>query len=267
MKHTGDTQPASPYQVSLQEFDLREIDNPNPRALHRLKYLARLSAVLQAVQAAVPVGGCVAEVGCSQANASLLLAERGYQAVAMDLLPEALSYALMKYERGPFLPLAGSAAAFPLADNSLDAVILGELLEHCAAPAQIVAEARRVLRPGGLLIITTPNRTGQSADLPSFAQFSASPAQAQAQDQFGPHGDHHLFAFDGSELRRLLADCGLEDVRLRLVGCPIMSDKLRPLKRLLPVGAINQLRALLCRLPVLGARVGYTLVAVACKVS
>jgi SAM-dependent methyltransferase len=259
MKRATAVRARTPYQEELRGFDLREIDNPDPRALFRLKYLARLETVLHAIETAVTPGAVVAEVGCSQANLSLLLAERGYRAVAVDLLPDALSYALQKRETGRFWPLAADAGRLPLADGALDAIVLGEVLEHCPDPAAIVGEGLRALRPGGLLIATTPNRTRHSARLPSYGEYARDPSRYAA--ELGPHGDHHLFTLDQAGLRRLLADCGVQATRVRLVGSPLMSDRLKIVKRLLPVGLLYGLSRLLCGTPGLGGRVGYTLVA------
>ena len=102
---------------------------------------------------------------------------------------------------------------------------------------------------------------GSSARLPTHAQFLASGVEPE----LGPHGDHHLFAYDPADVAGLLAQCGLEAVRVRLVGAPVMSDRLAGLKRLLPVAAIYALSALVCATPILGRRLGYTVVAVARK--
>ena len=53
---------------------------------------------------------------------------------------------------------AGVAApGLPVADGAADVVIMSELIEHLVDPDGAVAEARRVLRPGGSLLLSTPN--------------------------------------------------------------------------------------------------------------
>jgi len=50
----------------------------------------------------------------------------------------------------------GNLLALPFPDDSLDGVILTEVLEHCTDPVGAVNQARRVLKPGGLLLVTSP---------------------------------------------------------------------------------------------------------------
>src|SRR3984893_16071306 len=49
------------------------------------------------------------------------------------------------------------AAGLPLADSSADVVIMSELIEHLVDTDAAVDEARRILRPGGILLLSTPN--------------------------------------------------------------------------------------------------------------
>ena len=57
---------------------------------------------------------------------------------------------------------AGSVAAMPFADASFDCAVSFETLEHLAEQQEMLAELRRVLRPDGVLIISTPNKAEYS---------------------------------------------------------------------------------------------------------
>jgi 2-polyprenyl-3-methyl-5-hydroxy-6-metoxy-1,4-benzoquinol methylase len=109
------------------------------------------------------VGGPdVLDVGCSQGIASILLAREGHRVVGIDREHEAIRAARERLdqeeaqvrERVEFRVGEGRAVGF--ADGSFDAVLLGEVLEHQLDPGKLLDEARRVLRPGGRIVITTP---------------------------------------------------------------------------------------------------------------
>ena len=51
----------------------------------------------------------------------------------------------------------GDAHKMPFSDNYFDGVIMAEILEHTFEPQKMIQEARRVLKIGGMLIVTTPN--------------------------------------------------------------------------------------------------------------
>lgn len=50
----------------------------------------------------------------------------------------------------------GDLLNIPLTDGELDGVVLTEVLEHCEDPFKAISEVRRVLKPGGLLFVTSP---------------------------------------------------------------------------------------------------------------
>ncbi len=59
----------------------------------------------------------------------------------------------------PWLPLMrADALNLPFVDGSVDAVVMLDIVEHIADPAAVLAEARRVLRPGGCLVVSVPHR-------------------------------------------------------------------------------------------------------------
>jgi SAM-dependent methyltransferase len=111
------------------------------------------------------------------------------------------------------------AAALPFAAATLDAVALINVLDHTTRPRDVVREAARVLRPGGLLVLRVPN-----------GAFHA--PWAAALGRLGPfvrwrrldtYPILHLFAFGPVALRRLVEDSGFEVVATRnseLAACP-----------------------------------------------
>ena len=263
MKSARHLAPTGPYQERLREFDLREIDAEDRRSLFHRKYMARLTRVMGIIQRELPPGSRVLEVGCSQANASLLLAERGYLSIGLDIRPAALQYARSKYEHGEFHCVTGSAEALPLAADSLDVVIIGELLEHCAQPVAIIHECMRPIRTGGILVITTPN--GGYVGLRHDPRYrpDVPPEDELAQRQFLP--DTHVGTFTRASLWHLLAAAGLEVLHCAYVGSALYSDRFSPLKRLFSPERLDALSHLLNRLPGLNHLFSYTLVAVARK--
>ena len=107
------------------------------------------------------VGGRrVADVACGEGYGSALLATAAASVVGVDLDAAAIAHATAAYA-GPVVRfVAGSATALPLADGSVDAVVSFETIEHLPADAQpaMLAEFARVLAPGGILVLSSPNR-------------------------------------------------------------------------------------------------------------
>ena len=116
-------------------------------------------------------------------------------------------YAATATSRYSQLPIArANVAALPLADGSVDTVVLLDVLEHLDEPAAAVAEARRVLRPDGQLVLSVPHH-GALAALDSLNVYAAlrrrwphlPPLEASEQT---PGGTHRHFSVD--EMRGLL---------------------------------------------------------------
>jgi len=260
MKSATDVHPANDEQSRLRRFDLREIDAPDQRSHFALKYTGRLEAVLAALRRTVPPGGAIVEVGCAQANASLLLAEEGYVAVGVDLVPEALAYARRKRERGRFLPLGADARHLPIKPGSCDAVYLGEVLEHCADPTAVLRQCKRCLTDEGVMVVTTMNGEWFGSPDPTYSQART---RAPRKPPHGAGGEDHLFAFTAAELLQVIQQAGLRPLRLERHASVIHSDRLMWLKRLAGPRALRALSRLACRLPFVGRRTALTLMVIA----
>lgn len=118
-----------------------------------LRWLAEARARL--VPPAPYPGAVLADLGCGGGLLAPYLAGKGYRHVGVDPVRASLAVAA---EHG-VTALAGDAYRVPLADGSCAVVVAGELLEHVADPDRVIAEAARLLRPGGLLVGDTINAT------------------------------------------------------------------------------------------------------------
>ncbi|MBW2425639.1 MAG: methyltransferase domain-containing protein [Deltaproteobacteria bacterium] len=103
--------------------------------------------------AARMVGGLrVLDLACGSGYGTRLLQQAsGQPVVALDLEP-----GLLRGNAG--LGVCGSAGDLPFADESFDAVVFFEAIEHIAEPGAALDEIVRVLRPSGLLLVSTPDR-------------------------------------------------------------------------------------------------------------
>jgi 2-polyprenyl-6-hydroxyphenyl methylase/3-demethylubiquinone-9 3-methyltransferase len=101
----------------------------------------------------------VLDLGCSIGVQSRLWARSGHRVTGLDLDEAMLQEASRRAdEEGLALRLVhGSAEAVPFADASFDVVLSEELLEHVTNWKACLDESCRVLRPGGLLVLTTTN--------------------------------------------------------------------------------------------------------------
>ena len=107
---------------------------------------------------AVPVpGAVVAEAGCGEGYGGQLLADAGAAVVAgLDVDLATVRHAAVAY---PGVPVAAAnLVALPVADRAVDLVVSSQVVEHLWDQDAFVAECARVLRPGGRLVVTTPNR-------------------------------------------------------------------------------------------------------------
>lgn len=93
--------------------------------------------------------GKTLDVGCG----SSVILQSINDAVGLDILHNKLRY-MRRYD----VPLLrGSLAALPVRDESFDCVVCSQVIEHLPSDAALFAELRRVLRPGGLLVLATPD--------------------------------------------------------------------------------------------------------------
>lgn len=116
------------------------------------------------------------------------------------------------------------ADRLPADDASIDLVIMGEVIEHVFDPDACLEEARRVLRPGGTLVLTTPNLASWLNRLllffgvqPVFTETSARKKYGHWLGLLGQHSTNtqgHLKLFTAGALCELLGDIGFDVLKV-----------------------------------------------------
>ncbi|MDE2141895.1 MAG: bifunctional 2-polyprenyl-6-hydroxyphenol methylase/3-demethylubiquinol 3-O-methyltransferase UbiG [Elusimicrobia bacterium] len=179
-------------------------------ALLRAETPARLAYILDALRSdGLRPGARVLDVGCGGGLIANPLAEAGFRVKGIDRSVPSLETARAHAdpESGAVYE-AGDALALAEPDGGYDAVLMMDLLEHLDEPARAVAEAARVLRPGGLLFFHTFNRTPEAWLLAVKGIGFVT--------REGPANVHsHAMFITPEELERAGRTCGLEPRDLR----------------------------------------------------
>lgn len=167
-----------------------------------LHWLAKARAAL--IPPAPRPHAVLVDLGCGGGLLAPHVAGKGYRHVGMDLVESALRHAV---EHG-VAAVRADVARLPLADACADAVSAGEILEHVTDLSTVVAEACRILRPGGVLVLDTLADT-------ALARFVAVTV-AERLPGGAPRGIHDPKLFVNR--RRLVAECARHGVDVKLRG-------------------------------------------------
>ena len=140
----------------------------------------------------------VLDVGCGSGVALARMRELGWQVQGVEVDPGGVEAA-----RARGVPVcSGRLEDQQFPEASFDAVHSAHVLEHVHDPSGLVRECSRVLKPGGLLVLLTPNPDSWGHGLFRSAWLNLDPPR-------------HLFLFTAANLRRLAGDAGLEVTALR----------------------------------------------------
>lgn len=215
--------------------------------------IARMRLVLDLLLPVARRGGKLLDIGCASGYYSVAFAKAGGRSTGIDISEASIALARRRAERESVADrcefLQGDLRTLPLGEGDYDAATMIEVLEHVREQSVAVEHAVRALRPGGVLIVTTPHAFD---DLPRRQRFrhrnAPTPEAASVHVQrLGTNElvtesgiDHEPYfhdAFTFEQIRRLLP-AEAEIVRLHSLYVPLPGLRLlahlpQPVKRML----------------------------------
>ncbi len=145
-------------------------------------------------------GHKILDVGCGDGFIGRILMDNGNDVVGVEIHDEPIREARKKGMK----VIKARAQKLPFKSNTFEIVVMAEVIEHFLETEAALAEVRRVLKPGGRVIITTPNFASfRDRILVLFGKLQA----------FSQHKDHVKF-FNKERLIKVLDDCGFEVVKV-----------------------------------------------------
>ena len=135
------------YERFAADFDAR---------MNRYEVGKRLRLIFEDVLGSHDLNGVqLLDAGCGTGLFSECASRRGAEVTSMDVGEGLLAEVAKKCESRR---VVGDVQSLPFDDGAFDVVICTEVIEHVVSPTRGIAELARVLRPGGTLVLSTPNR-------------------------------------------------------------------------------------------------------------
>jgi ubiquinone/menaquinone biosynthesis C-methylase UbiE len=104
-------------------------------------------------------GKIVVDIASGEGYGSNLMAKNAKHVYGVDISEEAIMFASEKYKETPNLNfIVGSVEKIPLDDHIADVIVSFETLEHTDKHNEMMSEIKRVLRPGGILLVSSPDK-------------------------------------------------------------------------------------------------------------
>jgi SAM-dependent methyltransferase len=164
------------------------------------------------LEAGLRPGDSVLDLGCGDGAFTAVMAAAGADPVGAEVADVALARARERHPELDFR-LVAIEGPLPFQDALFDVVWASEVIEHVADTARWLSEVRRVLKPGGHLLVTTPSHGRLRLALAGIERLAP------------PLGDH-LHLYTRSALRSLLEELGFGEVRVRAAAGPPLLRRL-----------------------------------------
>jgi len=219
-------------------YDLEEIYGQNANPGYSYAYQQRRDETLRLLTSVLPPGARILDVAAAQGNFSIALAEMGYRVTWNDLRADLAGYVKLKQSSGQIEFAPGNVFDIKF-DALFDGVLITEVIEHVAHPDEFLSKIAELVKPGGYIVVTTPNGAYFRNWLPRFSDCE-DPSVFEA-IQFKPNADGHIFLLYPEEISLLSERAGLSVDESKLLINPLTNGRLGTgfLLRMLPRGIVN----------------------------
>jgi SAM-dependent methyltransferase len=164
------------------------------------------------LRAGLRAGDRVLDLGSGAGDFTAEIAGAGARAIGVEVAEAAIARARSRHPELDFR-LAPIEGPLPFEDGGFDLVWASEVIEHVADTARWLSELRRVLAPGGRLMLTTPSHGRLRVGLGGIERFSE------------PLGDH-LHLYTRRSLREVLVEFGFEGISVHTAAGPPLLRRL-----------------------------------------
>lgn len=200
-------------------------------ATERMKH-ATFNDKLDAIEKFMPVTGRILDIGCATGFFLDAARQRGWDPYGVEL--SEYSSAIARQKIGEKRIITGRIEDAAFAAATFDAIVMTDVIEHVCDVHSFLSEVTRILKPGGIISITTPNPAGLSCRL------------------LGRNWPHykleHLMYYTPEALELLLAPLGYGRLFLAAASKTLTLAYFELQMRTYPLPVITPLVSLLCRL-------------------
>lgn len=143
-----------------QSFDYQDSSNLDAQQGYTAEFMHRaaMKFMPQILARLHHTSGDAVDLGCGTGTYTQLLDALGFRVTGIDNAPGLLAIARERLQERPVNLVAGSITELPLCDHTQDLALSMGVLQHVDDVPRVLDEMKRVLRPGGLLLIETLNR-------------------------------------------------------------------------------------------------------------
>ncbi len=229
-------------------YDLQEIYGSVQHHGYTYAYANRRKQTIGLIQEFLPKGAKILDVAAAQGNFTLTLAELGYELTWNDLRSDLADYVRLKHEKGIIHFAPGNVFELGFRGD-FDCVLITEIIEHVAHPDEFLRKVATMVKPGGYIVMSTPNGAYFRNKLPKFSE-CADPSVFE-KDQFKPNSDGHIFLLWPEEIALLGDNAALKLLRHEVFTNSLTAGhiKLENLLKVLPYGLVIQIEQFTGMLP------------------